>query len=74
MISCKEATLLIEKKQAAKLSLKERLQLRFHNFICKACAQYGIQSAWIDKMLKNMHTQDQLTAEEKNTIQQQLNQ
>lgn len=74
MISCKEATLLTEKKIATKLSVRERLNLRLHLFICKACAQYGIQSAWIDKVLKNLHTHDQLSAEEKKSMQRQLNQ
>jgi hypothetical protein len=74
MISCKNATLLIEKKLATKLSVKERLHLKLHLFLCKACADYGIQSAWIDKVLKNLHTHDQLTVEEKKSMQQQLNQ
>ena len=74
MISCKNATLLIEKKLATKLSVKERLRLKLHLFLCKACADYGIQSAWIDKVLKNLHTHDQLSVEEKKSMQQLLNQ
>jgi hypothetical protein len=48
MVSCKEATQLIEKKTMATLSLKEGLQLNFHVMMCKVCAAYRRQSRLID--------------------------
>jgi len=49
LISCLKATELIEKKFYFKLSFSERLQLKVHKSMCKACALYGKQSAFIEK-------------------------
>lgn len=72
MISCKEATMLIEQNHTQKLSFKQRLNLRIHRFLCKACDQYGIQSAWIDNVLKGLSAQQTLTSEEKDSLKEKL--
>jgi hypothetical protein len=51
MISCKHATELIEKNQEEQLSVREKIQLRFHNFLCKVCAIYEKQSIMLSKLL-----------------------
>lgn len=40
---CKEITMLASKAMDARLSLKERLQLRTHLLICSACRRFNIQ-------------------------------
>jgi DNA transposition AAA+ family ATPase len=49
LISCLKATELIEKNLHLKLSLSERLKLKVHKSMCKACALYDKQSAMIEK-------------------------
>jgi hypothetical protein len=53
MISCKKATELIEKKSVVtELTFGEKLQLRMHTAMCKACTNYQKQSIFIDNALK----------------------
>lgn len=58
MLSCKKATLLIEKKSILPLSLKENIQLKMHKSMCNACKAYEIQSQKIDTVLKTQSTSD----------------
>lgn len=44
MLSCKEAGQLIEKKAESRISPWERLRLRSHLLMCKACDRYAQQS------------------------------
>ncbi len=53
-LSCLKATELIEKKFHFKLSVKEKLQLRMHKMMCKACTQYEKDSAMIEKGISNL--------------------
>lgn len=48
-LSCLKATELIEKKFHFKLSIKEKLQLRVHKMMCKACTNYDKHSTMIEK-------------------------
>lgn len=48
-LSCLKATELIEKKLQFKLSFRERLQLKVHKMMCKACTNYEKQSSFIDR-------------------------
>jgi hypothetical protein len=52
MLSCRKATELIEKKLHAKLSRRERIQLKWHNSICDICPLYEKQVIFLDKVLK----------------------
>lgn len=52
MINCKEATLLIEKKQEAPFGVGEKVKLAFHLAVCKVCAIYEKQSKLMDAVLK----------------------
>ncbi len=52
MLSCKKATMLIEKKLLIKLSFKENVQLTLHKSMCDACTAYEKQSKKMDEILK----------------------
>lgn len=48
-LSCLKATELIEKQMQFKLSVTERMQLKLHKSMCKACQVYEKQSNFIEK-------------------------
>jgi len=50
-LSCLKATEFIEKKLNYRLSFKERLQLRVHTSMCKACSEYEKQSKLIEEVI-----------------------
>lgn len=43
MLSCKEASALMSKSQDRRLSLKEKVGLRFHLLLCAGCRQFERQ-------------------------------
>lgn len=47
-LSCLKATELIEKQFHFKLSFSERLQLKVHKSMCKACVNYEKQSTVLE--------------------------
>jgi hypothetical protein len=51
-LNCKEATLLVEKRQDERIGMVSSLKLNFHFFICKACSAYNKQSTIISQLLK----------------------
>lgn len=53
-LSCLKATELIEKKFHFKLSAKEKLQLKLHKTMCKACTNYEKQSKLIEKGISSL--------------------
>ncbi len=53
LLSCLRATELIEKHMYFKLSISEKIALRFHVSMCRACQLYEKQSAFIDKGLSS---------------------
>jgi len=50
-LSCKKATELIELKSDTRLSFKDKIQLKMHLMMCKACYAYEKQSAKLNKVL-----------------------
>lgn len=70
MLSCRKATELIEKQFAAKLSLKERVQLNLHKSICDACTAYENQSRLLNDLLQKQAsvTPDQITEQENEAL------
>jgi hypothetical protein len=52
MLSCREASELIDKKLLFRLSFKEKIQLRMHTSVCKACSRYQKQSQKLDHLIK----------------------
>ncbi len=55
--NCKQATYLIEKKQFGEISLKERLQLKYHLTGCSVCRIYQKQSIYITAVLQRKYAQ-----------------
>lgn len=49
MITCKESTYLVSKKQQDKLSFLEKMQLQFHLIICSYCRRFANQIDFITK-------------------------
>jgi hypothetical protein len=54
--NCKQATYLIEKKSAGKISFRENLELRIHLLGCGFCRLFNKQSAVINKMVRELFT------------------
>ncbi len=48
---CRKASYLIEKKQFGNISIKERLQLKYHLTGCSVCRLYQQQSVYISDIL-----------------------
>ncbi len=53
MLSCLKATELVEKKLQVRLNFKEKVQLKLHVKVCKACNDYERQSILIEKALSS---------------------
>lgn len=52
--NCKQATLLIEKKSAGKLTFREAFELRVHLLGCSFCRIYKKQSRVINEMVQQL--------------------
>lgn len=52
MLTCKDATALVELQNAGELPWADRYKLRLHLILCKACRYYATQSKRIDIFLK----------------------
>jgi len=51
MLSCKQATALIDKRSLTKLSFNEKVMLRVHTSMCEFCTAYQKQSVILDDIL-----------------------
>ena len=75
MLSCKNATFLVSKKQETKLSFVEEIQLKAHLSICDMCTNFKIQTDAITSSLKKRNnniisqSSEELSDEKKETIQ-----
>lgn len=73
-MDCKQATGLVSQSLDRKLSLAERLALRYHLFICRACSAFKLQITQIRSALKIMvknteeNTSLELSGEARNYI------
>ncbi len=72
LLSCRKATELVEKKQIAGLSCKEKLQLGLHKAMCGACKNYEKQSLYIDVLLKKRGHHNRKQATHTNNLQQRI--
>lgn len=52
--NCRKATLLIEKKQLARLTLRERMELKIHLAGCSVCKLFQQQSVLINKQIRSL--------------------
>jgi len=67
MLSCKKATMLMEQDSEGKLSGWQKMQLRFHTFMCKNCGWFLKQTDFLGKKAQHAHEHIDvsLTEEEK---------
>jgi len=72
MLNCREATLLMGKKEEGKLSLLGRIKLSMHTSMCSLCRKFEKQSLQIGKECKHVHTEDNLPAFAKERIEKML--
>lgn len=70
MITCKQSTEWVIKKEQKKLSVKEKLLLLSHLAICSYCRLFQKQSSFINKALNNIESKEifNLTSEEKKDL------
>lgn len=59
MLSCKNATELMEKKNFVGLTTVEKIQLFVHTRLCDTCTRYGIQNKFIEQALHRHSTPEQ---------------
>ncbi len=52
--NCRKATLLIEKQQLARLTVKETIELNLHLAGCSVCRIFQQQSVVINKMIREL--------------------
>lgn len=72
---CKDITELIEKSNVEKLSVSQKISIRFHVFICKTCKRYLSDSKALDILLKRQFTKMKsysFSADEKETFKKSL--
>ena len=53
MMNCQEATRLLSEAQERKLSLGEKVELKFHTLMCKGCRNVGEQVSSISDLMKH---------------------
>lgn len=54
MLRCKQSSLLISQSMERKLTLGERLQLRFHLMICTPCTRFKAQLKQLHASMRGM--------------------
>ena len=69
MISCKEATYLVSKKEENKLTWLLKIKLRAHLAICSMCRRFEQQSGLIGRMAGKIHIHATLPPESKEKMQ-----
>jgi len=57
-MSCRKASYIIEKRAVSKITVVEKIQLKFHLAICKLCQKYEKDSAILGKILHRLHLND----------------
>lgn len=72
MANCKEATLLMAKKEEGKLSFMEKVNLFVHTSMCSLCKKFEKQTAKIAAESKHIHATDTLPAGTKERIEKML--
>jgi len=77
MISCEQATYLVDKEEYTKLSLKNKFDLKFHLATCKYCRLYKVESHLINEQLTKIFNLEgkevKLTEEQKEKMLDSLN-
>lgn len=58
VLSCKQATLLIEKQLHTSLSLHQRVQLSIHLGLCKHCCKYRDKALFLDHLIRERNRKE----------------
>lgn len=77
MITCREATEMIAKKEEGRVSFESRMQLWYHLFLCKWCRAFKKQDKYIADHFSNLdenNFQELLSESEKNAMIEKMNQ
>jgi hypothetical protein len=61
LLSCKEATYLVEKEMESSLTFMEKFRLSIHLKLCKVCSAYQHQSKTINKAVEKWTKNSVLT-------------
>lgn len=64
MLNCREATQLLSEAQDRELGRGEKLSLRFHTLLCRACANFGIQMVVLGDLSRRYAEQDDVIPSE----------
>ena len=72
MINCKEATLLMAKKEEGKLSLLGRMKLSVHTSMCSLCKMFEKQMIKIAEESKQIESEDSLPVLTKQRIERMM--
>jgi Arc/MetJ family transcription regulator len=52
--NCRQATLLLDKREFVKLTFRETIELRIHLYKCGVCKLYGQQTHVINRMVQQL--------------------
>ena len=74
MISCKEATFRMAKREEGKLSLMGSVKLSFHTSMCSLCKKFEKQASLIGKESRHVHAEEELPTFAKEKIERMLDQ
>lgn len=62
--NCRQATLLLEKREFVKLTFRETVELRIHLYGCSVCKLYGQQTQVINSMVQHIFKNQQYKLDE----------
>jgi len=57
--NCRQATLLLDKREFVKLTFREAIELRIHLYKCGVCKLYGQQTHIINNMVQHLFKNQQ---------------
>ena len=74
-MSCQKTSYILEKEQVSKISLWEKISMKFHLMICSLCRKYKSDSKILGRILKGLHhheTEHHLSEKEKLELKKKL--
>ncbi len=72
MITCKQATLFVEKNIENKISFKEKINLRLHLLFCVYCRRFDKQSRLLSSRFNKIEINAALTEDGKKNISEKI--
>ena len=62
MLNCRDATLLMAKKEEGILSFPKPIKLSIHTYMCSFCRNFELQAFRISKESRHAHSEDKLSS------------